>query len=180
MNLPRRQHLLINFIVFQCAWFALVLGAAQNRVMLGLTAAAVAVLVHLWLAHRPLQELKLLLVALFIGTIWDSALAAHDVIRYPQQQWLPWLAPLWIMAMWILFGTTLNVALRFLHGRFTLAALFGAVGAPLSFLAGMRLQALQLPDLWLACALLAIGWGVILPLLLMLARRFDGVEKDAS
>ncbi len=171
-----RTRLLINFIAFEIGWFAVVLGAAHHQLLLGMSIAVLVVLLHLFMSHRPLHELKLLLGVLLLGTLWDSALAANDVIRYSSGQWLPNIAPIWIMAVWALFATTLNVALVFLRGRYWLAALFGAIGAPLSFLGGMRLQALQLPDVWLAMTVLAIGWALLMPLLMHLSERFDGVN----
>jgi hypothetical protein len=54
-----------------------------------------------------------------------------------------------------------------------LAAALAAVAAPLSYLAGQRLGALSMPRPALALAAQAVGWAVILPLLLHLARRLD-------
>ncbi len=170
-----RQRVLINFIAFEVGWFAAVLGSARGYMWAGVGIAMLVVALHLFMAHQPRHEIKLLLMVMLLGTVWDSALAANGVIQYQNGQLLPSLAPVWIMAVWALFATTLNVALVFLRGRYWLAALFGAIGAPLSFLGGMRLQALQLPDTWLAVAVLAAGWAVLMPLLMHLSQRFDGV-----
>jgi hypothetical protein len=59
---------------------------------------------------------------------------------------LPWLAPVWIIAMWAGFATLLHVALRWLLPHRWLAALLGAVGGPLAYYAGMRLGAVNFPD----------------------------------
>ncbi|MGD9843572.1 MAG: DUF2878 family protein [Steroidobacteraceae bacterium] len=74
-----------------------------------------------------------------------------------------------------MFATTLNVSLAFLRQRYWLAALFGFIGAPLSFLAGERLHALQFPDLWLALLALAVGWAILMIILMWLSERFNGV-----
>lgn len=174
-----RSRLLINFIAFEIGWFAAVLGAAHHHVWLGVTIAALVVL-HLMMSHRLLHELKLLACVVLIGTVWDSALAAGKVIHYPTGQLLPEMAPVWIMAVWALFATTLNVSLVFLRGRMWLAALFGAIGAPLSFMGGMRLQALQFPEMSSALLALAIGWAVLMPLLMYLSIRFDGVSVTSG
>ncbi len=170
------HHLLINFIAFETGWFAVVLGAAHGFIWAGVSVAVLVVMLHLLLVQGPRHEITLLLVVTLLGTTWDSLLCAQGVIRYSSGQLLLWVAPVWIMAVWALFATTLNVALRFLHGRYWLAALFGAIGAPLSFLAGMRLHALQLPDVWFAVAVLAAGWAILMPVLMYLSQRFDGVR----
>ena len=80
--------------------------------------------------------------------------------------------------MWALFGTTLNVSLRWMRGRPVIAVLFGALGGPLSFWAGQRLGAVQITGPWTGVAVLAVGWALILPLLLHLAGRLD--RKDSG
>ena len=54
-----------------------------------------------------------------------------------------------------------------------LAALFGAIGGPLSYLAGARLGAMSFIDSGAAVTALAIGWGLAMPLLMWLAARFE-------
>ena len=46
------------------------------------------------------------------------------------------LAPYWIVALWMLFATTLNVTFRWLQPRPALAAALGAVFGPVSYIAG--------------------------------------------
>jgi Protein of unknown function (DUF2878) len=175
-----RLRVLINFVAFEIGWFAAVLGAAHNHTWMGVLVAILMVVLHLLLSQRPLYELKLLVIVAVIGTLWDSVLAANDFIRYPVGQLLPTMAPVWIISLWALFATTLNVSLVFLRGRPLLAGLFGAIGAPLSFLGGMRLHALQLPKIGLALLVLACGWALLMPLLVCLSARFDGVNADLA
>jgi hypothetical protein len=170
-----KSRLIINFIAFQIGWFAAVLGGAHDRAWLGSSIALLVMLLHLGMSRQPLRELQLMLCVLLLGFGWDSLLVTADLIRYPHGQFSPQLAPVWIVAVWGLFATTLNVSLNFLKHRDWLAAAFGAIGAPLSFLAGVRLQALQFPDPFKALLALAIGWGLLMLILTRLAQRFDGV-----
>ena len=85
-------------------------------------------------------------------------------------------APHWIIALWALFATTLNLSLRWLHGRWWLSALFGAIAGPLAFYAGSRLGAVRFSEPAIALAWLALGWGLLTPLLMRLAQRFDGAR----
>ena len=77
-----------------------------------------------------------------------------------------WLAPLWITALWAGFAATLLHSLAFLRGRRWLAALFGALGGPLSFYGGAQLGVLSLgPSPGLALVVLALGWSIAIPAL---------------
>jgi hypothetical protein len=82
---------------------------------------------------------------------------------------LPWLAPLWITALWLMFATQLNGSLRFLQKRYLLALVAGAFGGPLAYFAGERIGAVEvLPDDVPATLILGVIWAVAVPGLLYL------------
>ena len=164
----------LNFIAFQVAWFACVLGGANDRALAGTLVVGAVIGLHLALAQRSLPEALLIAVAAVIGLLWDSGLVALGLISYPTGNFAPGLAPYWIVAMWALFATSLNLSMAWLKDRAWLAALFGAVGGPLAYLAGERLGGLQMPDPVLALGAQALGWAVLLPMLTRLATRLNG------
>lgn len=166
----------INFVLFQLGWFACVLGAANGKPWLGPVVVASAVALHMVRARRPLPELRLVLYAMLLGLVVDSLLMATGWLRYPSGLWLPGLAPYWIVAMWGLFATTLNLSLAWLRGRPLLAAVMGAVGGPLSYLAGERLGGIELLAAAPALVALALAWAVAMPTLAWLALRCDGIS----
>lgn len=174
------MNILVNVVLFQLGWFACVLGAAYGAPFLG-TAIGVGIATrHVLRAVRPGKELGLVMIAAAVGIVWDSALVMSGYIAYPNGILVAGFAPVWIVALWGLFATTLNVALRWLHGRMVLCALFGAVGGPLAYYGGAKLGALQLLDLPLALGAQALGWALLMPLLVFLARRFDGVKQPVN
>ena len=79
------------------------------------------------------------------------------------------LAPYWMVAMWGLLAIALNVSLRWLRGRWWLAAVLGAVGGPVSFASGVRLGAAHFVDAAAALAAIAVAWALALPLLMWLS-----------
>ena len=161
-----------NVVAFQLGWFGCVLAAARGHDAAGVGIVAAIVLLHLWLAARPSRELCVVVAAVLIGAVWDSLLRKLGLLVYAAPG-PAWLAPAWILAMWALFGTTLNVSLRWLRGRLLVAVLFGGIGGPMAFWAGQRLGAVQIPGPWPGLLAQAAGWAMILPVLLQLARRLD-------
>jgi len=159
-----------QFLLFQAAWFACVLGAAHGRVALGVAAVAVAVIVNLGLSDRRRADLALTALAILIGLAWDTWMLRGGWVLYaspgPVASW----APAWILALWALFATLLRGPLSWLHARPLLAAVMGAVGGPLSYLAAVRLGAGHFPDAAYALSVLALGWALITPLLIEAAR----------
>lgn len=166
-----------NLLLFQVGWFACVLSGAAERPWIGALIAMCIVAMHVLRADAPRSELKLMLCAVAIGAIFDSVLVWQNWVAYPSGILVPHTAPYWIVLMWPLFATVLNVSLRWLRGRWGIAALAGAVGGPLAYLGGHRLGAIQFSNEAAALIALAIGWAVFTPLLLALSQRFDGYAR---
>jgi hypothetical protein len=166
---------LINLVAFKLGWLACVVGGANGWPVLGSLIAVAIVGFHVFTSDAPTRELTLVLIAGVIGALWDSALAGAGLVVYASGTLFAGTAPYWIIAMWLLFATLLNKSLRWMHQRLPLAALFGGLGGPLAFYAGHRLGAVEFSDFWPAMLALSIGWAVIMPLLVLVARRFDGV-----
>ena len=167
------MRLALNIVLFQAAWFACVLGAAHGVPWLGIAAAAAVVAWHTFSAPQPATEFKLVAAALVIGALFDSALAGSGWLEFAPPAPAAYLAPYWILAMWALFATTLNVSLGWLRRRLALAAVVGMFAGPLSYWAGARLGAVELVEPAAALIALALGWTAILPGLLALARRLE-------
>ena len=169
--------LILNIGLFQAGWLACVIGAARGLPLLGPAAAAAIVGWYALRAGRPARVLMLAAAAIALGAAFDSTLAALGWIRFAPPADESWLAPWWMLALWALFSTTLNVSLAWLHERPAVAAALGAVSGPLAYWAGQGLGALELRAPSAALAALALGWAALLPALLLLARRLDGAPR---
>ena len=172
------SRLILNVAAFQVGWFSCVLGAANGYPWLGPIVVLGVVTLHLLLVHRPGRELALILLAGAIGALFDTALVRSGWLSYPNGTIWDNTAPYWIVALWLSFATTLNLSMRWLRGRPGLAMLFGAIGGPLSYLAGARLGGLEFIDQPAALAALALGWALVTPLLVLVSQRLDGVEPS--
>ncbi len=171
--------LLLNFVGFQCGWFGCVLGAARGWPGAGAAMAAAIVATHVLRAARPGMELRLILCAIAMGAVWDSALAATGWMTFTSGTLIDGLGPPWMLVLWALFAITLNVSLAWLKGRWLVAALLGAVSGPLSYWAGARLGALAFTEPGPALIALSAGWAIMTPLLVAAAQRFNGVDRGA-
>ena len=172
---PSRARQLANFVVFEAAWFAAVLGAAHGVPLWGTLAVAAAIGWHVAISARPLAELALAGLLCVIGLGVETFVVSQGHVAYPSGQPVAWLAPYWMVALWGEFAIALNVTLRWLKRRPLLAALLGAVAGPLSFMGGVRLGGARFVDMAPALVTLACLWGVLMPLLMALSNRFDGV-----
>ena len=69
----------------------------------------------------------------------------------------------------------LNVTMRWLKTRLWLASILGAVAGPASFVSGVRLGGAHFNHAVPALVMMACTWAVLMPTLVWLSNRFDGV-----
>lgn len=171
---------IINFIAFQVTWFACVLGAANNSPWLGVAVAIVAIIWHCSQARNMQNELLLILLAILFGGALDQTMLSLNLIEYQHvgnyfNNALQHIVPIWIIALWAGFASTLNVSLRWLRSKKIVSILFGLVGGPLAYIGAQKLGAVHLISEF---SLIAIGiaWAIATPLLLSLSTKLDGFK----
>ena len=172
--------LLINISAFKIGWLSSVIGGAQQMPWLGPAVVFAAIAIHLTRAQRPSSELMLIVSCGLIGTFFDSALVAAGWVTFPSGMFSDTLAPYWIITMWMLFATTINMSMRWMRGRPWLAAAFGLVGGPLAYYAGHRIGGIVFVNETAALAMLAIGWAVMMPVLMRIGETLDGISTDSD
>ena len=171
--MPNRTHLLINIVLFQLGWLSCVWGASIGKPLLGPVCVLVIILIHLSLLRSRLNEVKMMTQVALIGMIWESLMVTTDCLIYLNGQFLKYLPPYWIIAMWFLFATTLNVSLRWLHHRMGLASLMGLIFGPTTYYAGAKLGGVSFTDPTVSIIVIAISWAILLPIIVFFARRLD-------
>lgn len=172
-----RYPLAFNFIAFQIGWFACVISAAQQLSLAGSLIALIIVAIHVFMSADRLTAILFISMISLFGFVWDSALHNLNILVFDTGIFSSYLAPHWILMMWLLFATTLRVSLRWLYGRFWLSMAVGAVAGPLAYHAGAAMNAVVIPDAMVATIVLAIGWGGLLPLFMKTAEAFDGLPN---
>ncbi len=133
------MHYWLNFILMQLVWFAAVGGAGHGLAWAGPLGFAVFAAVHFAFAPRIAGEWRLMGVAIVLGGATDSLMAATGLATYASPVPSAQLAPLWIIALWAGFALTLNHSLTWMTRRPLLAAVFGGIVGPLSYLGAARL-----------------------------------------
>lgn len=173
-----KSQLIINFVLFQIGWFACVLGAGKQLPWLGVIVVAMIVAWHLLQAKQAKPEIILLVLALVIGGMFDQLMLMNGLISYQAHGWSISLLPAWILALWAVFVTILNVSLRWMRGKWLVAILFGAIGGPLAYIGAEKLGAVTLNALPMSYVALSVGWAILTPLLLKVSEKFDGFKES--
>ena len=175
------KSIIANFVLFQLGWFACVLGGAYGYPLLGSLVALLIITYHCYRAPDIVQESRLLLLALIIGLVFESIITSQGLAIYSNGQLFDFIAPLWMILMWPLFATTLNLSMRWMKGLTPiLVAIAGAVFAPLAYYAGNRLGAVSYDDMTVSLSVIASAWALLLPSLVVMSMKLDGYNTSAD
>lgn len=160
---------LINLILFKAGWVACVMLAASGRPQWAALAVAVVVAIHLLRVAVPVKEALFLLCAGLVGLAWESLLVNSGLLGYPTGGPSGGWAPYWIVAMWVLFATTINHGFAWIKRNWMLSSVMGLVGGPMAFFAGAGMGAVTFSNTLVALAAIGAGWAILLPLLVLIA-----------
>lgn len=175
-----RHTRLINYALYQIGWFGCVLGGATHRPWAGFLMAVVLIGVHLALCLERRIEVRLLVVATAVGAVVEVVQIAAGTYRFTSGAVIDALPPPWLLAMWAQFATTFRFGLGPVIARPIRAAVFGAAGGPIAFLAGEHLGAVSLlPPLTHALLRLSIGWALAMVVFSAIVRRITP-DRDGS
>ena len=160
---------LTNLVMFKRGGVACVSLAAAGQPLWATVAVAVVVTLHLLSVPVMVKEALLLAVAAVIGLAWESMLVWSGLLSYPASSQFAPLAPYWIVAMWVLFATTINHGLNWAKRSWHVSALAGMVGGPLAFYGGATMGAVEFSHTVTALAVIGAGWAVLMPLLVLVS-----------
>jgi hypothetical protein len=176
------MHVIANVGLFKIGWLSCVYGAASGLALEGCILALFIVAFSIKQASNKLAELLTLALITLVGVIWESLVASQYLMVYATQsntQPEGWaldglvLAPYWLIVMWALFATTINQSMAWLKDKLILAAGMGAIFGPMAFIAGEKLGAVEFINESAAMMVLAVGWGVLMPLICIIAKTID-------
>ncbi|CRM93174.1 MULTISPECIES: DUF2878 domain-containing protein [Pseudomonas] len=155
---------LANAVLFQCGWFACVLGGDSLWLLVGVA----ALVIHLLWISSAAEDGVLIISVTLAGTLLDTLLRSLGVFHFSEPGPL---IPFWLMLLWALLATTLHHCLAWSARPWWCAALLGAMGGPLSYYAGSQLAGVQFGfGLGPTMAGLAVIWAWVFVGLHRLAR----------
>jgi hypothetical protein len=163
----------LNIALYQAIWFACVLMGTA-----GALGSLVPLALHLWLSRRRRADLQMMGILLVAGLVIDGSLQLSGFFRFTAAA-LP--IPLWLAVIWLALATLPHHSLGWMKGRPLLSAALGAIGGPLAYWAGVRLDAAAfswplLPSL----LLLAVIWAMLWPAVMFFAGKLSPASPPAT
>lgn len=170
---------LVNFVGFQVVWFAAVLGAAAGSPWLGPLAALMWLAIHFsMVSDGRRDEAGLVVCAAALGYLFDSTLFTAGLLTVVPHGVLGGPSPMWVVALWAAFATTLRHSMGWLRGRLVLAAMAGAVFGPLAYAGAATLGSITIDGM---AGLVGVGleYAIAMPCLLALSAWLGRVRTRA-
>ena len=172
-----KSPILWNAILFQAIWFACVVGSTYGYLWPAVFLLGVLAVWQLHPERRQASDIKLVLIALVMGLVIDSAWVLGGVLEYPDAWPNNGLAPAWIIVMWAGFALTINHSLKWMKLHPSLPLIGGLVGGPLAYFSGMKLGAVEfLIDPVQISIMLAIAWAFALSVLFKVSQGSSAQE----
>ncbi|MBE0584688.1 MAG: DUF2878 domain-containing protein [Desulfofustis sp.] len=155
---------LINLLIYNLVWLICVVGG-NSMAWLGL----VLVAGHFLISPTRRQDALLAAAVLAVGVVVDGVLSGIGFFSFIPDQFP---IPLWLAVIWLALATLPNHSLGWMKRRPVLSALFGTLGGPLAYWGGARLGAATLNwPLFESLLLLAVVWGLLWPLIMLLSTK---------
>lgn len=163
----------MNFILFQVAWFACVAGGSVTGAVVG----SAVLLIHFLVISRDIRELRLIAIGALIGCFADQILLLCGLLITSQQGVL---IPCWLIFLWLAFMTCIRHSIGWMQDKPLIAAVGGAIFAPLSYYAGVRLGAIEFGHRWLTPLVIGLIWAGFMPLAFFLSSRLMKNNKKVN
>lgn len=153
------------FLLFQGAWFACILGAANHCELMGTSLGVLCVVLMVFLTGQLQKTVRLIIKGCALGILFDSALIQAGLISF-ESEFVRQLSPPWMWVLWAALMASAEVSLTWAKERLVLITSLGAIFAPLSYAAGIRLGAASVENIFLTSGALAILWTMATPILM--------------
>ncbi|ESE41931.1 putative periplasmic protein [Shewanella decolorationis S12] len=178
LNISKRQgFILYNALSFQCVWWTSVL-FGNSTLLLSIPLLVVHFMLLPWVetARAIPRDLSTMLKVGLLGMAIDGLLIWMGIFEFP-------VFPGWLACLWLHFAVSLHHSLSFIRTfAIVLQAILGGVFGCLSYLAGARLYAVNLPfGEGISVIILAVIWAILLPVFIYLSRnhRLNRQTADA-
>ena len=171
----------VNFIIFQVCWFTSVLGAANNLGWLGplLVLITAPLQIHL-LTKNHRAEIFFVIICGFSGFFLETLMIVANVYTPVNQGWGQ-VCPPWMAALWFNFALLVSISLAWLKGKYTAAAILGAIAGPVAYWGGEKLGALTVAAKFnRGYMILAVIWALALPLLVYLHNWLTSAKRAGN
>lgn len=163
--------ILLNVGLYYALWTLAVLGMGTPWWWIAPALVVPCAIYQLRWSPAPRSEAIVIIIGAAAGASFDVLSNALGLFRSASPSRVEFI--LVFFTLWINFGTTLRPCLRWMWGWPVVAAVFGGIGAPLTYWVAARLGAITpVESHWRAFAWCAVQYAIALPIWMLAASAF--------
>ncbi len=163
-----KLNVFINAMLFNVVWIACVAGSAKQLLWPALLSCAVLAAYQLHPRNRHPNDIKLVALSIVLGLIVDTLWVQFNYMDFTDKRPFASIAPGWIIILWVGFALTVNHSLKWLKAHPALPAITGAIAAPITYFAGIKIGAVKYTASVFEVSLgLAVAWAIALTILVI-------------
>lgn len=163
--------LLANALAYQAVWFTAILWGNAGAV-----AGCCIILILLATSDRREDDLKMIGFLMFLGLLVDGVLVQVGFFSF-RSPGFP--IPFWLLVIWLGLAMTIHHSLAWLRDKLLFAALFGGLGGPLAYWAGVRLGAASFNwSLPASLFLLSVVWALMVPAIMLFSALLEKARHE--
>lgn len=172
---------LLNGLCYTIGWFWCVLFGIHGQSIVAAIGAVFLISLQLYCIKIKdislyIQDVLLVMFSVPLGALLETFFIQTNLVRYASTNKM--LPPIWIVLLYPLFSLLFNHSLKIIKKNYAASFLFGFLGAPMSYIAGVSLGGLTFPYPFLQTwIMIGICWGLFLCLFTKIANI---VEKAAA
>lgn len=173
---------LLNSLCYTAGWFWCVLCGIYGQPLVAASGGVVLIIFQLYYAKNKdriiyIQDVLLVIFSLPLGAMQEMLFIQTNLVRYVNSN--NCLPPIWIILLYPQFSLLLNHSLKLIKKSYIISFLFGFLGAPLSYMAGISLGGLSflhpLSETWMW---IGFSWGIFLCILANIANRIASSTRQ--
>ena len=173
-----RFSFLVDFVLFQAAWFACVLATRTDFPHALPLVGLLFILGRVVFTNRFQQALPFVLACAVIGVLGDAVLVKLGFLHFEPYPNL-FGAPLWMVALWLNFGLMIHPLFSWFVKSCPRALIGFSVGGVIAYYSGEKLEVLSLPMGWQSALAVGAEWGMAGMVLRFLQVRFTKGENKS-
>ncbi len=176
-----RVNVLVNAMLFNGVWIACVAGSAKQLIWPAALSCAILAAYQLHPSNRHSNDIKLVILSVILGLIVDTIWVQFGFMDFTEKRPFSNVAPAWIIILWVGFALTVNHSLKWLTIHPLLPAITGAIAAPLTYFAGIKIGAVEYTASITEVSIgLAVAWAIALTILVEVGKREDNTKLASS
>jgi hypothetical protein len=175
MNQDSNRFLIFNALSFYIYWWICFIGSSKEQYYYGPALGILYMLIHFFIIKDKYREFKYIFICMITGFIIETLMLKLNFISYRGILSDKFnIAPLWIVILWMGFGTTVYHSFKWIVGKYKLSFFLGAIFTPIFYISADKIGSISFNySILISYLILSLIWGISLLLLIYIAEKIN-------